>query len=69
VESQRLFADLQQNFDIDVRFKDLDRKLSLVQDNIEILVDLSTARRSTLLEVMIVLLIILEVLLAIARVH
>jgi uncharacterized Rmd1/YagE family protein len=69
VESQRLFADLQQNFDIDVRFKDLDRKLSLVQDNIEILVDLSTSRRSALLEIMIVLLIILEVILAIWQVH
>ena len=69
VDSQRLFADLQQNFDIDVRFKDLDRKLSLVQDNIEILVDLSTARRSTMLEIMIVLLIVSEVILAIWRAH
>lgn len=63
-ELQQLFGNLQQNFDIDLRFRALDRKLSLVQDNIEILVNLATARRAALLEVMIILLIVFEVILA-----
>ena len=63
-ELQQLFGKLQQNFDIDLRFRALDRKLSLVQDNIEILVNIATARRAALLEIMIILLIVFEVVLA-----
>lgn len=66
-ELERLFKELQSNFDIDVRFRTLDRKLTLVQDNIEILVDLTTSRRSTMLEALIVILIILEIALALAH--
>lgn len=67
-ESQRLFGALQQNFDIDIRFRALDRKLALVQDNIEILVNLLTARRAAFLEFMIVILIVLELVLAILKI-
>lgn len=66
-ELQRLFKELQQNFDIDVRFRALDRKLSLVQDNIEILADLVSSRRATFLELLIVVLIVIELVLAISR--
>jgi len=63
-ELEKLHRELQSNFDIDVRFKTLDRKMSLIQDNLEILSGLVTSRRSTLLETMIVCLIVLEIILA-----
>ena len=66
-ELQRFFNEIQQNFDIDLRFRALDSKLSLVQDNIEILTDLVASRRATFLELMVVALIVLEIVLAIMR--
>jgi required for meiotic nuclear division protein 1 len=63
-ELEKLYRELQQNFDIEVRFRTLDRKLTLIQDNIEILADLATARRMTFLESSIVILIIVELALA-----
>lgn len=63
-EFEKLFRELQSNFDIDVRFRTLDRKLTLIQDNIEILADLTSSRRSTILEALIVILIVLEIILA-----
>ena len=64
-EVQKLFKEVQQRFDIDMRFRALDRKLTLVQDNLEILANLVSTRRATILEVLIVLLIVFELLLAI----
>jgi len=64
---QRLFKEMQLTFDIDLRFRALDRKLELVQDNIEILSDLVSSRRSTFLELLIVILIIIELTLAVAK--
>ncbi len=58
---QKLFRDLQQNFDLETRFKALDRNLSLVQDNIEILSDLANSRRAAMLEMLIILLILVEI--------
>ena len=63
-ELEKLHKELQGNFDIDVRFRSLDRKLSLLQDNIEILADLTTSRKTTMLEASVVVLIVLEVWLA-----
>lgn len=63
-ELQRLFRQAQLAFDIDVRFRALDRKLSLVQDNIAILSDLVATRRANLLEAAIVLLIVFEIVMA-----
>mgnify|MGYP000328909725 FL=1 len=63
-ELEKFFKELQLNFDIDLRFRALDRKLNLVQDNIEILSDLATARRTTILELLIVILIVLELIMA-----
>jgi required for meiotic nuclear division protein 1 len=62
---EKLYKELQQNFDIDIRFRTLDRKLTLIQDNIEILADLTSSRRTTILEALVVLLIFLEIALAI----
>jgi len=63
-ELEKLYKELQGNFDIEVRFRSLDRKLSLLQDNIEILADLTTSRKTTLLEALVVILIVMEVVLA-----
>jgi len=59
-----LFTEVQENFDIDMRFRTLDRKLSLAQDNIEILADLSSSQRNTILETLIVVLIVIELFVA-----
>lgn len=63
-ELEKLHTEVQENFDIDMRFRILDRKLSLVQDNIEILADLSSTQRNTLLETLIAVLIIIELVVA-----
>lgn len=63
-ELEKLYRELEQNFDIDVRFKTLDRKLSLIQDNVELLSDLTVKYRSAVLETLIVVLIVLEIVLA-----
>lgn len=60
-ELEKLHKELQQNFDLEVRFRTLDRKLSLIQNNNEILTDLASSRRATTLEVLIILLIAFEV--------
>lgn len=59
-ELEKLYRELQSNFDIEVRFRTLDRKLTLIQDNIEILAELATNRRMTFLESSIVFLILVE---------
>lgn len=63
-ELGKLYTEVQENFDISVRFKTLDRKLTLAQDNIEILADLSSSQRNTLLETLIVVLIVIELVVA-----
>lgn len=68
-ELEKLHRELQANFDIDTRFRTLDRKMSLIQDNLEILSGLVASRRSTLLETMIVFLIVLEIILALLSRH
>ena len=64
-ELEKMFRELQSNFDIDIRFRTLDRKLTLSQDNIEILADLTASRRTTLLEALVVILIVMEIALAV----
>jgi uncharacterized Rmd1/YagE family protein len=63
-ELEKLYRELHQNFDLEIRFRSLDRKLTLLQDNIEIIVDLASSQKNTFLEGLIVLLILLEILLA-----
>lgn len=63
-ELERLFRELQNNFDIEVRFRALDRKLALIQSNLELLADLIETRRTNALELLIVILIVIEILLA-----
>lgn len=59
-----LYSEVQENFDIGMRFRTLDRKLTLVQDSIEILADLTSSRRSSFLEGLVVVLILMEIILA-----
>jgi required for meiotic nuclear division protein 1 len=65
----KLFAEVQENFDIQTRFRTLDRKLTLIQDNIEILADLSSTRRNTLLESLVVILILIELVILLVSAH
>jgi required for meiotic nuclear division protein 1 len=60
-ELRKFHGELQQNFDIDIRFRVLDRKLTLIQDNIEILARLTSSRTTTILEFLVVVLILFEV--------
>lgn len=64
-ELQNLHRDLQENFDVETRFKALDRKLTLVQDNIEILADLANSRKAVILEILVIVLIVVEIALGI----
>ncbi|MBI1862219.1 MAG: RMD1 family protein [Deltaproteobacteria bacterium] len=66
-ELGKFFEELQNNFDIALRFRTLDRKLTLVQDNIEIMADLTTSRRTIFVEALIVLLIVMELATALFR--
>lgn len=59
-ELEHFFFDIQENFEIGMRFKTLEKKLALTQENIEILTDLASSRRNTILEALIVLLIVVE---------
>ena len=63
-ELEEIFKELQANFDIEIRFRTLDRKLSLIQDNIEILADFTSNRRTAILEASVVFLIFFEIVLA-----
>ncbi|MCB0416592.1 MAG: RMD1 family protein [Bdellovibrionaceae bacterium] len=57
---ESLHRDVQYNFEIELRSRILDRKLVLIQENIELLADLSSTRRGLLLETLIVVLIVIE---------
>ncbi|MEZ4750275.1 MAG: RMD1 family protein [Bdellovibrionota bacterium] len=61
---EALHRDVQYNFEIELRSRILDRKLTLIQDNIELLADLSSTRRGLLMETLIVILIVMEIVLA-----
>lgn len=52
---------LRNTFDLKIRFKDLDYNLQIVKDNLELFKDLMQHRRSNLLEVIIIILILIEV--------
>lgn len=67
-ELENLYHEMQLNFEIDMRFRSLDRKLALLQNNIEILVDLNASRRDALLEGLIILLIVFEILMTILKI-
>jgi required for meiotic nuclear division protein 1 len=63
----QLYRDLRAAFAIEDRYRALDQKLGMIQDNLELMVDLSQHNRSVLLEVGVIGLIALEMLLALVR--
>lgn len=63
----RLYRELRAMFEIQDRYLGLDHKLRVIQDNLELLVDMTRQRRSTLLEVTVIALIAVELVLAVFR--
>jgi required for meiotic nuclear division protein 1 len=63
----RLYRDLRQSFAIEDRYRALDQKLKMIQDNLELMVELAQHRRSVVLEVAVIALIAMELLLAFIR--
>jgi required for meiotic nuclear division protein 1 len=60
----KLYRDLRASFAIEDRYRALDQKLDMIQDNLELFVDLSQHRRSVLLEVAVIVLIAFEIVMA-----
>lgn len=63
----KLYRDLRASFAIEDRYRALDQKLEMIQDNLELMVDLAQHRRSVLLEVAVIGLIAAELLMAFVR--
>ncbi len=64
-ELDHLYRDVRDNFEIDLRFRAVDRKLALLQDNIELLADLTNYQRANALELLIIALIFIEIVLGV----
>jgi uncharacterized Rmd1/YagE family protein len=58
----KLDSGLRNIFDLRIRFKDIDYSLQIVKENLELFKDLVQHKRSNLLEIIIILLILVEVL-------
>lgn len=63
----RIYADLRAEFDLVDRFEALERKLRSVQEALELVLDVARDRRLTTLELIIVLLIVVEVVMALLK--
>jgi uncharacterized Rmd1/YagE family protein len=63
----RLYRELRAMFEIPDRYVGLDHKLRVIQDNLELLVDMTRQRRSTFLEITVIALIAVELALAVFR--
>ena len=61
----RLYRALRLTFEIEDRYRTLEHKLRMVQDNLALIVDLVQHRRAAILETMVVILILLELVLAV----
>ncbi len=55
---------LKSNFDINTRFKDLDYRLQIIEDNLTLFTDVLNVKESTRLEWVIIILIVIEILIA-----
>jgi uncharacterized Rmd1/YagE family protein len=55
---------LKSNFDINTRFKDLDYRLQIIEDNLTLFTDVLNVRESTRLEWIIIILIVIEIMIA-----
>ena len=68
-EMDRIYGELRAEFDLVDRYRSLELKLSSVQDSLELVLDVARDRRLVLLETIVVLLILSEIVLALARMH
>lgn len=64
-ELERLFVDLKNIFDIDVRYRALEHKIQIIQESVEIIVDLSKSKTALRYEAAIIGLIAFEIVLSI----
>jgi uncharacterized Rmd1/YagE family protein len=63
----RLYRELRSSFAIEDRYRTLDQKLHMIQDNLELMVEIAQHRRSVWLEVAVIALIAVELLLTFVR--
>ncbi|PWA05811.1 RMD1 family protein [Flavobacterium psychrotolerans] len=63
-ELDLLNRQLKANFDINTRFKDLDYRLQIVEDNLTLFTDVLNVRESSRLEWIVIILILIEILIA-----
>ena len=63
-ELNLLNRNLKTNFDINTRFKDLDYRLQIVEDNLTLFTDVLNVRESSKLEWLIVILIFIEIIIS-----
>jgi len=63
----KLYRQLRHAFEIEDRYRTLENKIRLIQDNLEVVVDLAQYRRGKILELTIIALIAFEILLAIVE--
>lgn len=66
-ELDKLYQDTRKMFDISSRFKSLDYKLKLTQENLTMILNMVSSRSGFWMELLIVLMILFEILMAIAR--
>lgn len=59
-ETEMLFNRLHYMFEIDERFKHIEYKLDFIENNSELMLDITTNRRAAMLELIIIILIVLE---------
>jgi len=67
-ELDRLYQETRRMFDISLRFKSLDYKLKIIQENLSVILNVVSSRSGFWLELIIVLLILTEIVLAMLKV-
>jgi uncharacterized Rmd1/YagE family protein len=65
----RIYDELRAEFDLGDRYRSLELKLRSVQDSLELVLDVARDKRLVLLETIVVLLILSEIILAMAKMH
>jgi uncharacterized Rmd1/YagE family protein len=67
VDLDKLFQELKVMVEIDTRYRALEYKIRIIQESIELIVDLAQAKRSTVLEMIIIALIAMEIILSFTK--
>lgn len=69
VELDKMFQELKNMMEIDVRYRGLEYKIKIIQESIEVFVDFAKSKRETTLEIVIILLIAFEIVLSLMKWH